>query len=63
MGAYNKLQISLRLGALEQFFALDYFWIYESMLIGCACANVLLTGYIMLLTGYFWIYEYVICVF
>ena len=27
------------------------------MLTGCACANVLLTGYIML-TGYFWIYEY-----
>ena len=31
------------------------------MLTSCACANVLLTGYIML-TGYFWIYEYVMCI-
>ena len=61
MGACNKLQISLRLWALEQFFALDYLWIYESVLTGCACANVLLTCYIML-TGYFWIYEYVMCI-
>ena len=61
MDACNKLQISLRLWALEQFFALDYFWIFESILTGCACANVLWTGYIML-TGYFWIYKYVMCI-
>ena len=60
MGACNKLQISLRL-ALEQFFALDYVQIYEFVLTSYACANVLLTGYIML-TGYFWIYEYVMCI-